>query len=127
MKKCKRFLCVLCAACMMLSAAASAGAASFEDDPYYFGVDWSQVDTSMCISGTEYHRYPQTSLGLLADVDRNVFTGWVKGVPANSCPGALVTELIFENDETGVVEITFADTQGLNETDINVSAFHHGL
>lgn len=86
MKKCKRFLCVLCAACMMLSAAASAGAASFEDDPYYFGVDWSQVDTSMCISGTEYHRYPQTSLGLLADVAGMFSRGGLRAFPQILAP-----------------------------------------
>lgn len=115
MKKSKKFLSILCAACMMLSLAVSASATSFEDDPYYFGIDWSQVDTSMCIPGTEYHRYPQSPISLLATADRNVFSGWVRGVPANPWPGTsqttLVTGLTFENNETGVVTVTFTDSQ----------------
>ncbi len=127
MKKFKKLLSVLCAVCMMLSLAVSASAASLEDDPYYFGIDWSQVDTSMCIPGTEYHRYPQSPISMLATADRNVFSGWVRGVPANPYPGTsnttLVTGLAFESDETGVVTVTFTDSQDPSKSDVNVSIY----
>ena len=91
--KIRRFLSLMCASCIVLSMAAAASAASIEDDPYYCGVDWSQADTSMCISGTEYHRYEQPP-ALVQGAERAVFSGWVKGVPANGYPGSSQWELI---------------------------------
>ena len=124
--KIRRFLSLMCASCIVLSVAAAASAAPIEDDPYYCGIDWSQVDTSMCISGTEYHRYeqpPALSLG----ADRAVFSGWVRGVPANGYPGSsqweLITGLTFEKGESGVVEVTFTDSQDPSKADVNISIY----
>lgn len=124
--KARRFLSLMCASCIVFSMAVGASAASIEDDPYYCGVDWSQVDTSMCIPGTEYHRYEQPSTSLLS-ADRAAFSGWVKGVPANASLGtsqyALVTDLTFEEGESGTVEVTFTDSQDLSKSDVNISIY----
>ncbi|MEQ2455524.1 hypothetical protein [Flavonifractor hominis] len=124
--KARRFLSLMCASCIVFSMAVGASATSIEDDPYYCGVDWSQVDTSMCISGTEYHRYEQPSTSLLS-ADRAAFSGWVKGVPANASLGtsqyALVTDLTFEEGESGTVEVTFTDSQDLSKSDVNISIY----
>lgn len=124
--KIRRFLSLMCASCIVLSMAIAASATSIEDDPYYCGVDWSQVDTSMCIPGTEYHRYEQPS-ALLLNADRVVFSGWVKGVPENGYPGTsqweLVTGLSFEEGESGAVEVTFTDSQDPRKADVNISIY----
>lgn len=93
-------------------------------DPYYFGVDWSLVDTSMCVSGTDYHRSSQDPAAPPAPASRNIFIGWVRGVPAGVPAGitqaALVTELTFQEGEQGTVTLTFTDSQDADKSNLNV-------
>lgn len=126
MKKNKKFLSILCAVCMLFALAAPASAASVapEDDPYWSGVDWDLVDTSMCVPGTEYHYYDQNVAAPLAAASRNVQSGWVEGIPANNYPGTssrlLVTGLTFNSDETGMVQVSITGIRNVSSVNISI-------
>jgi hypothetical protein len=127
MKLMKKLTCTAVAACMALSATAVAGAANIEDQPYYHGVDWSTVDTSMCQPDTDWHFYPQTGIIQSRSSYRPVFSGWVYGVPANTYTGtstrAFVTDLSFEDGESGEIQVTLNDSQDYNKANVNVSVY----
>ena len=81
----------------------------------------------MCVPGTEYHRSTQPGIVPLDASYRPVFAGWVRGVPANTYPATstycFVTSLSFQAYETGMVRVTFTDSQDPSKSDINISIY----
>ncbi len=96
-----------------------------------WGVDWSKIDTSMCIPGTEYHRYPQNPVNNAITpfaADRAYFAGWVKGIPLNAdiAPSTFsipnLAALTFEDGEDGMINVKYSQGRSALPS-VNISVF----
>ena len=112
--------------------------ADFEIDKLYeqnpliddYGTDWSKVDTSMCVPGTEYYKIPEDG------ITRPIFSGFVygvpQGIPTQDILGKnlmaisnyrFITDLVFQPGEAGKVQFTLNDSQDYAKSDIYVTVY----
>lgn len=95
-----------------------------------YGVNWSKIDTSMCIPEQDYHYYSQEGIDSEISIfasSRYYFSNWVYGIPqnANIAPStyALLTDdLTFADDETGLIQVQATDTTSGIKT-VNISVY----
>lgn len=147
MNKFKKMMSVTLAGCMAASALMmSAGAVNTpvqQDNPNIVlnadwgkpggmidrhGVDWSKIDTSMCVSDKDYHFYPQNNTNIATQAStRTYFSGWLYGIPKNNGSASTfdipnVDALTFKGDESGQITVQATDTTSGIAT-VNVSVY----
>ena len=92
-----------------------------------YGVDWSKIDTSMCISGQDYHFYSQEGInsGISTSASsRYYFSSWVYGITENAkyaLPG--VDNLTFKDGENGLIQVQATDTTASGIKTVNISVY----
>ncbi len=76
-----------------------------------YSTDWSKIDASMCVPGTEYHKTPEDG------ITRPIFSGFVygvpQGIPTQDILGKnlmaisnyrFITDLVFQPGEVGKIQ-----------------------